>query len=38
VSVSDLGFRFLLQDTHGQLWALLRQYIRAVEAAPVQEE
>lgn len=27
------GFRFLLMDTHGQVWVLLRDYIRSAEQA-----
>lgn len=26
-AISDAGFSFLLADTYGQLWAVLRQYI-----------
>jgi hypothetical protein len=33
-AVSEAGFRFLLQDSHSQLWVLLRQYIRSKEGGP----
>jgi transcription initiation factor TFIIH subunit 4 len=33
-AVTRAGFQFLLADTYGQLWAVLRQYVAGAEAAP----
>jgi hypothetical protein len=31
-SITEQGFQFLLLDTYGQLWLLLREYIASVDA------
>ena len=32
-ALTGAGFRFLLMDTNGQVWVLLRDYIRSAEQA-----
>lgn len=32
-TLTGAGFRFLLMDTNGQVWVLLRDYIRSAEQA-----